>query len=210
MVSQDYSRRNMIEERANFGLNNEERRFVLNSKTTRLSAHSGGLSMSVNDAPNGSDTSQGGLIDDTDKDPIYKNPYVQVILCGIIYLFHLLVLTQHEIVFPWQLFPDINGRFQSIGLDSVAGILSFISMAYLSKKNSGKSFPSRVPSPFSNPSKDELPWKLKKGSGRREAVAGSLLLVVYFLTGVIGEFIDEILYVAKERGLGMSIAVRSL
>ena len=144
---------------------------------------------------------------------IYKNPYVQVALCGVLYLFHLLVLTQHEIVFPFQLFPDNNGKFQSIGLDSVAGMASFATMIYLSRQNKDEknnlSLDNGVPSPFSTPSKEELPWSLKKKTGGREAIAGTLLLIVYFLTGFLSELIDECLYIAKERGIGMSIAVRN-
>jgi hypothetical protein len=36
----------------------------------------------------------------------------------LLYIFHLTVLTQHSIPFPFQLIPNERGHFQSIGLDS--------------------------------------------------------------------------------------------
>lgn len=53
-----------------------------------------------------------------DIDPMYRKPLVQVFLLVLLYIFHLFVLTQHEIVFPVQLIPNNSGKFQSIGLDS--------------------------------------------------------------------------------------------
>jgi hypothetical protein len=40
-----------------------------------------------------------------------------------LYLFHTLVLSQHLLPFPVQLIPNESGLFQSIGLDSLAGLL---------------------------------------------------------------------------------------
>jgi hypothetical protein len=55
-----------------------------------------------------------------------------VTLIGL-YIIHLTVLTQHSIVFPFQLIPNNQGRFHSIGLDSLAGIFSFLDHSLATK-----------------------------------------------------------------------------
>ena len=65
-------------------------------------------------------------------------PLIQLISLISMYIVHLLVLTQHVILFPFQIIPNEKGWFQSIGLDSVAGIISFISIALLRKRQLGK------------------------------------------------------------------------
>ena len=49
---------------------------------------------------------------------VNMHPIVQLILGGSMYVFHLTVLTQRGIAFPFQLVPNDSGKFQSIGLDS--------------------------------------------------------------------------------------------
>jgi len=49
---------------------------------------------------------------------ITMHPLVQLSIGTVIYLFHLTVLTQRQIAFPFQLIPNNRGRFQSIGFDS--------------------------------------------------------------------------------------------
>jgi len=76
-------------------------------------------------------------------DILYKlqniRPAFQLVILLIVYIVHLLVLTQHSILFPFQLIPNDKGWFQSIGLDSVAGIISFISIGLLRKRQLKKS-----------------------------------------------------------------------
>lgn len=45
-------------------------------------------------------------------------PRYQFLVALLFYVFHLQVLTQKAIPFPFQLIPNNGGRFQSIGLDS--------------------------------------------------------------------------------------------
>ncbi len=61
-------------------------------------------------------------------------PPVQLVTLIALYVIHLTVLTQHSIVFPFQLIPNDQGRFQSIGLDSLAGIISFVTIQLLRQK----------------------------------------------------------------------------
>lgn len=45
-------------------------------------------------------------------------PTIQVATVVLLYVFHLTVLTQRSISFPFQLIPNDRGHFESIGLDS--------------------------------------------------------------------------------------------
>ena len=61
-------------------------------------------------------------------------PPVQLITLLALYVLHLTVLTQHSIIFPFQLIPNDQGRFQSLGLDSLAGMVSFVTVGLLRRK----------------------------------------------------------------------------
>ncbi len=61
-------------------------------------------------------------------------PPLQLASLLLLYIIHLTVLTQHSIIFPCQLIPNDQGRFQSIGLDSLAGMISFGAIGWLRKK----------------------------------------------------------------------------
>lgn len=81
-------------------------------------------------------------------------PLAQLVILISMYVLHLLVFTQHAILFPFQLIPNDKGWFQSIGLDSVAGIISFISIGLLrkrqlNKKGKGEKIKVTIPSLFS-------------------------------------------------------------
>ena len=76
-------------------------------------------------------------------------PWAQLVLLMMMYVIHLLVLTQHAILFPFQLIPNERGWFQSIGLDSVAGIISFISIGLLRRRQITKKQKVTIPSLFS-------------------------------------------------------------
>lgn len=45
-------------------------------------------------------------------------PSLQLVTVLVAYIFHMLVLSRHAIVFPYQLIPNERGHFQSIGWDS--------------------------------------------------------------------------------------------
>jgi hypothetical protein len=49
---------------------------------------------------------------------ITMKPRSQLLIGTVLYVVHLKVLTQHSLAFPFQLIPNTEGRFQSIGLDS--------------------------------------------------------------------------------------------
>ena len=62
------------------------------------------------------------------------NPVLQLLVELVAHIIHLLGLTQQCLAFPIQLIPNNKGRFQSIGLDSLAGIFSIIGCMLHNKK----------------------------------------------------------------------------
>jgi hypothetical protein len=57
---------------------------------------------------------------------ITLSPRYQFCLVILFYIFHLKVLCQKSLAFPYQLIPNHQGHFQSIGFDSLAGMASFL------------------------------------------------------------------------------------
>ncbi len=95
-------------------------------------------------------------------------PLVQLILLISTYIMHLLVLTQHSIIFPIQIIPNDKGWFQSIGLDSVAGIISFISIGLLRKRQLNKKGENvTIPSLFSGVYDYQIVEKLSKSKSKQ-------------------------------------------
>jgi len=61
----------------------------------------------------------------------HLRPSVQLMVTIFLYLFHTTVLTQNSIVLPIQLFPNDRGNFQTIGLDTLAGMGTLALYQYL-------------------------------------------------------------------------------
>lgn len=149
-----------------------------------------------------------------------------ILIC--MYIFHLTVLTQHSIVFPFQLIPNEVGRFQSIGLDSLAGMCSLFVIGQLRKRqisystqSSEKRYLSKtvIPSLFSqmNSYDGSAPWKFPKttsseiGPRVTSCVSLGLLVTAYFMTGRLSAWIELNLYALAGLGIPMTIAMhRSL
>lgn len=162
-------------------------------------------------------------------------PRTQFLIGLCLYVFHLRILTQHQITFPFQLIPNDEGWFQSIGLDSLAGMLAFGGLIWL-RKNSVESDSSvkAVPSIWSDPT-SSAPWRLrpkKKVKKRRKSndlqnvavddvkevhprstsiVAFFLLTVGYFSTGRFSLVFENTLYAMAGSGLPLTVPMhRSL
>jgi len=150
------------------------------------------------------------------------------------YVFHLAILTQHSLIFPVQLIPNDKGRFQSIGLDSVAGILSLCGLVWLRRSTQDKDVPA-VPKLLEEPYYEELPWKIammrlgmrkshepdeKKRAVAKEEFdktaggslrAAVLLLIAYSSTGKFSFMCEGFLYRLAGMGVPLTIAMhRSL
>ena len=170
---------------------------------------------------------------------ITLKPRTQFLIGLCLYIFHLRILTQHQIIFPFQLIPNDEGWFQSIGLDSLAGMLAFGGLVWLRRASvehvkESKSSTVAVPPIWSDPTESEAPWRLrskkrkrkKKKSKTKEGaeannkqvhprstsiIAFILLTVGYFSTGRFSLIFENLLYAAAGFGLPLTVPMhRSL
>lgn len=159
-------------------------------------------------------------------------PAVQFVVGLGFYVLHLTVLTQRGLPFPVQLIPNDRGQLQSIGLDSLAGMLSFAFLIYLRRATKDRTVPA-IPPIWSDPTRKEAPWRFprkkktevnsrinsKKSKQRKPALAPRftsliafvLLTATYFSTGRSALFFEVGLYALAGMGLPITIAMhRSL
>ncbi|KAL7546516.1 hypothetical protein ACHAWF_009839 [Thalassiosira exigua] len=167
-------------------------------------------------------------------------PRTQFLVGLCLYVFHLRVLTQHGVAFPFQLIPNDEGWFQSVGLDSLAGMLAFGGLVWLRRASAARASSSSseegavaaVPPIWSDPTDSEAPWRLrpkekrkgdKNGEGEAETeertshprstsvVAFVLLTAGYFSTGRFSLLFENVLYAAAGFGLPLTVPMhRSL
>jgi membrane protease YdiL (CAAX protease family) len=147
---------------------------------------------------------------------ITLTPIQQAMIVLVVYVFHLTVLTQNSLVFPFQLFPSRLGHFASLGYDSIAGIVSLLAYLYLRKTTKNRPTPA-VPSLFSSPSPNESPWKFMPmeshlpGPKATGVLALYLLIQGYFMTGRFSVFWEDLLYSMAGVGFPMTVPMhRSL
>eukprot|EP00751_Fragilariopsis_kerguelensis_P048302 CAMPEP_0171043114 /NCGR_PEP_ID=MMETSP0736-20130129/46786_1 /TAXON_ID=186038 /ORGANISM="Fragilariopsis kerguelensis, Strain L26-C5" /LENGTH=208 /DNA_ID=CAMNT_0011491981 /DNA_START=587 /DNA_END=1210 /DNA_ORIENTATION=+ len=107
--------------------------------------------------------------------PLQRPKCIEMLVTLLIYLFHTAILTQHSIVFPFQLIPNNRGYFQSLGYDSLAGITTLLMYQYIRRNQQveqsssastnndteiedeqGLLLPSLVSSPLTF---QDMPWK---------------------------------------------------
>jgi membrane protease YdiL (CAAX protease family) len=113
-------------------------------------------------------------------------PRSQFLIGLCLYVFHLRILTQHQITFPFQLIPNDEGWFQSIGLDSLAGMVAFGALLWLRKssaeyelssstsKGVGEdSVTAAVPPIWTDPKGSEAPWRLRSKTKKKRKMAKS-------------------------------------
>jgi hypothetical protein len=164
---------------------------------------------------------------------ITLRPITQLIVGLGLYIFHLRILTQYGITFPVQLIPNDEGWFQSIGLDSLAGMFSLFGMIWLRKSSmkhaaQGNDVKVVVPSVWADPTEEEAPWKLRRPKSNKKSkkdsvdedaaidevnhhprstsiVAFVLLTFGYFSTGRFSLLFENALYAAAGYGLPLTI-----
>mmetsp|Transcript_27019 Transcript_27019/g.57896 ORF Transcript_27019/g.57896 Transcript_27019/m.57896 type:complete len:489 (+) Transcript_27019:119-1585(+) len=167
---------------------------------------------------------------------ITLRPRTQLLVGLCLYIFHLRILTQHQLTFPFELIPNDEGLFQSIGLDSLVGMFAFGGLIWLRKasvkamsSSVGKSVAAAVPPIWADPTESEAPWRLrskkKKSKQKKEGdadkkeqhprsssiVAFALLTVGYFSTGRFSLIFENVLYAAAGFGLPLTVPMhRSL
>ena len=157
---------------------------------------------------------------------VTMRPIVQLFVALLLYVFHLTVLTQHQLVFPIQIIPNDRGIFQSIGLDSLAGMASLAGMLWLRKTTKEKDVPA-VPPVFRSPKGEERPWALPPSrllkSGQGEGISNQssgltpratslmvflMLTYTYFHTGQFSMWCERFLYELAGVGVPLTVAMQ--
>jgi len=112
------------------------------------------------------------------------HPVVQAALMVGLYFFHMLVLSKVAVPFPVQLLPNTHGLFQSIGMDSLAGVLFLAVLAYFRK---ARGLPLRPvvfgdrPLPFNPP---------RRGRARVWRIL-AFLMVAYLTSGSASKWVED-------------------
>jgi membrane protease YdiL (CAAX protease family) len=151
-------------------------------------------------------------------------PKRQFVVVIALYIFHITVLAQRQVVFPMQLIPNDNHHFTGIGWDSIAGMLTLASYCVFRKRavttttvaaqsadrNStsinASSISSTLPSIWSTPTESETPWNLPNESIRHRLsslITAAVLIQTYFFTGRFSIFWEDQVY--NLSGLGFYI-----
>ena len=157
---------------------------------------------------------------------VTMRPIVQLFVALLLYVFHLTVLTQHQLVFPIQIIPNNRGWAQSIGLDSLAGMASLAGMLWLRKTTKDRDVPA-VPPVFRSPKGEERPWALppsrllKSGQGKGVGNPSSgltpratslmvflMLTYTYFHTGQFSLWCERFLYELAGVGVPLTVAMQ--
>ena len=157
---------------------------------------------------------------------VTMRPIVQLVVALLLYIFHLTVLTQHQLVFPIQLIPNNRGWAQSIGLDSLAGMASLGGMLWLRRNTKDRDVPA-VPPVFRSPKGGERPWafplsRLSKGDKGKELSDPSpgltpratslmvflMLTYTYFHTGQFSLWCERFLYDLAGVGVPLTVAMQ--
>ena len=144
---------------------------------------------------------------------VTMQPRYQLVVVLAFYVFHIKVLCQKCIAFPFQLIPNNQGFFQSIGLDSVAGMLSLL--AYYCFKKQSTATDASLPSLLKPPTPIEAPWRFKDKAIATTKLSSVLafftLIQGYFVTGRFSLFWEDIFYAAAGVGFPLTIPMhRSL
>jgi len=129
------------------------------------------------------------------------HPLIQVVIMVALYFFHMLVLSKVAMPFPFQLVPNSHGLFQSIGMDSLAGLLVLGVMAYFRR---ARGLPLRPvvfgdrPLPFNPP---------KKGRGKVWRIL-ALLMVAYLTSGSASKWVEDVFGLSEVNvALGRAVQV---
>lgn len=155
---------------------------------------------------------------------------VQFAITIFFYVFHLFVLSQNQVVFPFQLVPNEKGHFCGLGWDSLAGMSTLLAYRVVrirrQRKNreQAQQMPSAdsgegdnasataaagaaaMPKLLSRPKWNEAPWKLPGQSKRLVAtslITLTVLIQAYFWTGRLSIFWEDVVY--NLSGLGFYI-----
>lgn len=130
------------------------------------------------------------------------HPLIQVLVMVALYFFHMLVLSKVAMPFPFQLVPNTHGLFQSIGMDSLAGLLVLGAAAYFRRARGLPLKPvvfGARPLPFNPP---------KRGRGKVWRIL-FLLMVAYLTSGSASKWVEDV-FGLSELNVALGRAVQVL
>lgn len=140
--------------------------------------------------------------DSNNKSPGLMATLFQFSVVVAAYLLHLLVLSQRQVVFPVQLFPNDRGHFTGLGWDSIAGMVSLcvygIQQSISKLRNKQLYQQQRSVRPWNLP-RDNLRFRLTT------SLTCVLLVQAYFLTGRMSIFWEDMLYELSARDFAITI-----
>jgi membrane protease YdiL (CAAX protease family) len=146
-----------------------------------------------------------------------QHPLVQMMIAVALYTFHLTVLTQHAVVFPYQLIPTtlvssssssmssaMGAAGTGIGWDSLAGMATLgLYAIYKRQKEQQRESGTTIETKEKQKQKRVFPWQLPANNNRHKLsflVASVLLTQAYFFTGQFSLYWEDLLYTMSARG----------
>ncbi|EKX32290.1 hypothetical protein GUITHDRAFT_121552 [Guillardia theta CCMP2712] len=116
------------------------------------------------------------------------HPLVQFAIMLACYAFHLLYLSKNSWNFPEQLIPNSKGAFQSIGLDSIAGLVVVAGVLVCRKLAGVSVIPPLLQS--SNP-----PWRIPREAKKILGGTTAYLLLAYIASGYGAVLLGHLMWV---------------
>jgi len=126
------------------------------------------------------------------------HPVVQLVIMLAMYAFHLLFLSKNSWTFSRQLIPNDKGAFQSIGYDSVAGLVVIVGIVVCRLLAGVKPIPTLLDNP-------DPPWRVPREA--RQILGGTtgLLLLAYVASGYGAVFCEQILLLLSVYNVPLTI-----
>ena len=156
------------------------------------------------------DVAEGALAANGDRRPewlpesapswLYKthHPVIQLGITLVLYAFHLLVLSKSSWTFPGQLIPNDKGAFQSIGLDSLAGLV--VLGACVAAR-----FAARVPAIPNILAKADPPWRVPREAKKQLGATTAYLLLAYVASGYAAVVCEQVLLLLSVYNVPLTI-----
>jgi len=131
---------------------------------------------------------------------VMLSPVQQVLIVLVVYALHLGVLCRTAIPFPVELVPNNDGLFQSLGLDSVAGIISLCVLLLAKGRNGHRPMKPR-----------HGPWRVAKKNKIKVVVTTFVLAGAYVSSGYGNVIWENLLFILACVGAPITIPMhRSL
>jgi len=126
------------------------------------------------------------------------HPVVQLAIMLVMYGLHLLFLSKNSFTFPRQLIPNDKGAFQSVGYDSVAGLVVMVGVLACRKAAGVRLIPRLLDS-------DDPPWRVPKEAKKLLGGTMGMLFLAYVASGYGAVFCEQILLLLSVYNVPLTI-----